>query len=71
MLVDLPGYGYRQALQDRWPTEWQELIFAYLRGRARLRRVLLLIDARRGVMDSRPAGDGRCSTRLPSPMAWC
>ena len=31
---------------------WQEMIFAYLRGRARLRRVALLIDARRGVMDS-------------------
>jgi GTP-binding protein len=28
------------------------MIFAYLRRRARLRRVLLLIDARRGVMDS-------------------
>jgi len=28
------------------------MIFSYLRRRARLRRVLLLIDARRGVMDS-------------------
>src|SRR5207247_10752844 len=31
--------------------EWQKLIFAYLRGRASLRRVSLLIDARRGVLD--------------------
>jgi GTP-binding protein len=28
------------------------MIFAYLRRRALLRRVLLLIDARRGIMDS-------------------
>jgi GTP-binding protein len=32
-------------------AEWQTLIFAYLRGRASLRRVSLLIDARRGVLD--------------------
>ena len=34
-----------------------EMIFAYLRGRANLKRVMLLIDARRGVMDDRPGGD--------------
>jgi GTP-binding protein len=28
------------------------MIFAYLRGRSRLRRVALLVDARRGVMDT-------------------
>ena len=33
-------------------AEWQRLIFAYLSGRASLKRVLLLIDARRGVMDN-------------------
>ena len=50
MLVDLPGYGYARASKTL-TAEWQTLIFAYLRGRANLRRVVLLIDARRGVMD--------------------
>jgi GTP-binding protein len=51
MLVDLPGYGF--AKRSKTESEsWQEMIFAYLRRRARLRRVLLLIDARRGVMDA-------------------
>ena len=38
MLVDLPGYGYAKRSKTE-AEEWQELIFAYLRGRARLRRV--------------------------------
>ena len=51
MLVDLPGYGF--AKRSKTESEaWQEMIFAYLRRRARLRRVALLIDGRRGVMDS-------------------
>jgi GTP-binding protein len=51
MLVDLPGYGF--AKRSRSEAEsWQEMIFSYLRGRSRLRRVALLIDARRGVLDS-------------------
>jgi GTP-binding protein len=51
MLADLPGYGF--AKRSKTESEsWQEMIFAYLRRRARLRRVLLLIDARRGVMDA-------------------
>jgi GTP-binding protein len=51
MLVDLPGYGF--AKRSRTEADaWQEMIFSYLRRRARLRRVVLLIDARRGVMDS-------------------
>ncbi|HKQ09746.1 MAG TPA: ribosome biogenesis GTP-binding protein YihA/YsxC [Rhizomicrobium sp.] len=51
MLVDLPGYGF--AKRSRSEAEgWQEMIFSYLRGRSRLRRVALLIDARRGVQDS-------------------
>jgi GTP-binding protein len=48
MLVDLPGYGYAKASKDM-AAQWQATIFAYLRGRASLRRVSLLIDARRGV----------------------
>jgi GTP-binding protein len=50
MLADLPGYGYAKA-SKAMAAEWQNLIFAYLRGRASLRRVSLLIDARRGVLD--------------------
>lgn len=51
MLVDLPGYGF--AKRSKTEAEaWQEMIFAYLRRRSRLRRVALLIDSRRGVMDS-------------------
>jgi GTP-binding protein len=50
MLADLPGYGYAKASKTM-AAEWQKLIFAYLRGRASLRRVALLVDARRGVLD--------------------
>ena len=50
MLVDLPGYGYAKASRTL-AEEWQRLIFAYLRGRANLRRVVLLLDARRGAME--------------------
>jgi len=51
MLVDLPGYGFAKRSKTE-AEQWQEMIFAYLANRARLRRVALLIDARRGVMDS-------------------
>lgn len=49
VLVDLPGYGYAKASKSL-VRAWQDLIFAYLRGRPNLRRVFLLIDARRGPM---------------------
>lgn len=51
MLVDLPGYGFAKRSKSE-ADQWQEMIFSYLRHRARLRRVALLIDARRGVMES-------------------
>lgn len=51
MLVDLPGYGFAKRSKTE-AEQWQEMIFAYLGTRARLRRVALLIDARRGVMES-------------------
>jgi GTP-binding protein len=50
LLVDLPGYGYAR-ISKQLAAEWQHLIFSYLRGRASLRRVVLLIDARRGILD--------------------
>ncbi|MDR3526306.1 MAG: ribosome biogenesis GTP-binding protein YihA/YsxC [Rhizomicrobium sp.] len=49
ILVDLPGYGYAKASKEL-AAEWQDMIFAYLRARPTLKRVVLLIDARRGVM---------------------
>jgi GTP-binding protein len=48
-LVDLPGYGFAQAPKSKVKT-WTELVFTYLRARPSLRRVQLLIDARRGLM---------------------
>lgn len=48
MLVDLPGYGYSRAGKAS-ARSWNRLIDMYLKGRARLRRVLVLIDVRRGV----------------------
>jgi len=44
-LVDMPGYGYAEAAKSV-KEDWQGMMFAYLRGRATLRRVVLLLDAR-------------------------
>ena len=51
MLVDLPGYGFAKRSKAE-ANAWQEMIYAYLQRRSRLRRVALLVDARRGPMDS-------------------
>jgi GTP-binding protein len=45
VLVDMPGYGYARA-GKAVKQDWQGLMFDYLRGRATLRRVMLLLDAR-------------------------
>jgi GTP-binding protein len=50
MLADLPGYGYARVSKAD-SARWTELVFAYLRGRPNLRRVVLLIDARRGLLE--------------------
>jgi len=50
-LVDLPGYGYAKASKSDIKN-WTQLTRAFLRGRAGLRRVFLLIDSRHGVKDS-------------------
>lgn len=49
MLVDMPGYGFAKVSKAK-KSEWDELIRSYLIGRPNLRRALVLIDARRGVM---------------------
>jgi GTP-binding protein len=47
-VVDMPGYGYAAAPKTK-VRAWTELIHAYLRGRANLARVYVLIDARHGL----------------------
>lgn len=47
-LVDMPGYGYAAASKAKIAA-WTDLIRAYLRGRANLARVYVLIDARHGI----------------------
>jgi GTP-binding protein len=49
-LVDMPGYGYAQAPKDKVKA-WTDLIHDFLRGRANLARVYVLIDARHGLKD--------------------
>jgi len=50
-LVDLPGYGYARASKTDI-ANWTRLTRAFLRGRAELRRVFLLIDSRHGIKPS-------------------
>src|ERR1700756_3635019 len=47
-LVDMPGYGYAAAPKTKVKA-WTEPIHPYLRGRANLARVYVLIDARHGL----------------------
>ncbi len=47
-LVDLPGYGYARASKTDI-ANWTKLTREFLRGRAGLRRVFLLIDSRHGL----------------------
>jgi GTP-binding protein len=50
-LVDMPGYGYAAVAKQK-SVAWGALARDYLRGRPSLMRVFVLIDGRRGVMDS-------------------
>ena len=47
-LVDMPGYGFAEAPKDLI-RKWRHLINDFLRGRAVLKRALVLIDARHGI----------------------
>ncbi len=47
-LVDMPGYGYAAVSKEK-VSAWTALIHDYLRGRATLARVFLLVDARHGL----------------------
>ncbi|HEY1124502.1 MAG TPA: ribosome biogenesis GTP-binding protein YihA/YsxC [Sphingobium sp.] len=48
--VDMPGYGYAKAPKDV-VRQWRFLINDYLRGRAVLKRVLVLVDCRHGLKE--------------------
>ena len=50
-LVDMPGYGYARASKSRIKS-WTDLMHDYLKGRANLRRLCLLIDSRHGIKAS-------------------
>lgn len=49
-LVDMPGYGFAEAPKDL-VKKWRFLVNDYLRGRAVLKRALVLIDSRHGLKD--------------------
>jgi GTP-binding protein len=47
----MPGYGYAEASKGE-VARWTRLVRAYLKGRASLRRTLLLVDARHGLKET-------------------
>ncbi|HYD36643.1 MAG TPA: ribosome biogenesis GTP-binding protein YihA/YsxC [Allosphingosinicella sp.] len=47
-LVDMPGYGFAKAPRDV-VKKWRHLVNDYLRGRAVLKRALVLVDSRHGL----------------------
>ncbi len=49
-LVDMPGYGFAEAPKDL-VRRWRFLVNDYLRGRAALKRALVLVDSRHGLKD--------------------
>jgi GTP-binding protein len=51
LLADLPGYGFAKVSKSQ-VKGWTRLVRDYLTGRPNLRRLCLLIDARRGIKDS-------------------
>jgi len=48
MLADLPGYGFAKVSKSKVES-WTQMTRDYLRGRASLRRVCVLIDSRHGL----------------------
>ena len=48
VVVDMPGYGYAAAAKMKIKA-WTALIHAFLKGRANLARVYVLVDARHGL----------------------
>jgi GTP-binding protein len=50
-IADMPGYGYAEAPKAKVKA-WTDMIYAYLRGRANLARVYVLIDSRHGIKEA-------------------
>ena len=49
-LVDMPGYGFADAPRDL-VARWKRLVTDFLRGRAVLKRALVLVDSRHGLKE--------------------
>lgn len=49
-LVDMPGYGFAEAPKDM-VKRWRYLVNDFLRGRAVLKRALVLVDSRHGLKE--------------------
>ena len=49
-LVDMPGYGFAKA-PVKIVERWRKLVRTYLKGRAVLKRTLVLVDSRHGLKD--------------------
>jgi GTP-binding protein len=49
-LVDMPGYGFAKAPKEV-ARKWRHLVNDYLRGRAVLKRALVLVDSRHGLKE--------------------
>ncbi|GGD58942.1 YihA family ribosome biogenesis GTP-binding protein [Erythrobacter arachoides] len=50
-LVDMPGYGFAKA-PLKVVEKWRGLVRTFLRGRAPLKRTMVLVDSRHGLKDS-------------------
>jgi GTP-binding protein len=50
-LVDLPGYGYAKVSKAQ-KNDWNKVLRNYLRGRANLRCVFVLVDGRHGIKEN-------------------
>ena len=69
-LVDMPGYGFAEAPKDM-VKRWRFLINDYLRGRAVLKRALVLVDSPPRDQGRRPRRSWGCSTARRSTTSSC
>ena len=65
IVVDMPGYGYAATAKSKIAA-WTALIHDYLRGRATLARVYILVDARHGL---KSADDAILDTLSKAPVS--
>ncbi|MGH9665812.1 MAG: ribosome biogenesis GTP-binding protein YihA/YsxC [Bryobacteraceae bacterium] len=49
--VDLPGYGFARVPLEK-KADWKRLVEEYLRGRKNLKLLVMVLDARRGWMET-------------------